>query len=193
MSPVICINTPMQNRPGTVGRFLPGLVHRLEQLPGIEDGGLLAIAGPNVMLGYLRAEQPGVIQVPADGWYDTGDIVAIDTEGYVTIKGRQKRFAKIGGEMVSLTSVEASIAKLWKDHKHAVVNLPDARKGEQIVLLTEHAGATRDDLVTFFREERLPELALPRKIIVVAAVPVLGTGKADYQKAKAIAATGIEG
>lgn len=193
MSPVICINTPMQNRPGTVGRFLPGLIYRVEKLPGIEDGGLLAITGPNVMMGYLRAEQPGVIQAPADGWYDTGDIVTVDTEGYVTIKGRHKRFAKIGGEMISLTAIETSIAKLWKDHKHAVVNLPDVKKGEQIVLLTEHAGATRDDLMTFFRLERMPELALPKKIIVVASVPVLGTGKADYQTAKAIAAAGIEG
>lgn len=187
MSPVISINTPMQNRPGTAGRLLPGLEYRLDDVPGIEEGGLLSIKGPNVMLGYLKADQPGIIQPPAEGWYDTGDIVAIDAEGFIAIKGRQKRFAKIGGEMVSLTAVEASIAKLWKEHKHAVVNIPDTKKGEQIVLLTENAAATRDELVRFFREEKIAELAIPKKLITVAHLPVLGTGKADYQKAKAIA------
>jgi acyl-[acyl-carrier-protein]-phospholipid O-acyltransferase/long-chain-fatty-acid--[acyl-carrier-protein] ligase len=187
MSPVISINTPMHNRPGTVGRLLPGLDHRLEEVPGIEEGGLLAIKGPNVMLGYLKADQPGVIQKPADGWYDTGDIVSIDAEGYIAIKGRQKRFAKIGGEMVSLTAVEASVAKLWKEHKHAVVSLPDAKKGEQIVLLTEYNAATREELLAFFRGEKITELAMPKKIIFAERLPVLGTGKADYQKAKAMA------
>ncbi len=187
MSPVISINTPMQNRPGTVGRLLPGLEHRLEDIPGIEDGGLLSIKGPNVMLGYLKADQPGIIQSPEDSWYDTGDIVAIDPQGFIAIKGRQKRFAKIGGEMVSLTTVETAIAKLWKDHKHAVVNIPDAKKGEQIILLTEYAAATRDELVRYFRAEKIAELAIPKKVITVEQLPVLGTGKADYQKAKTIA------
>jgi acyl-[acyl-carrier-protein]-phospholipid O-acyltransferase/long-chain-fatty-acid--[acyl-carrier-protein] ligase len=188
MSPVISINAPMQNRPGSVGRFLPGLRYRLAPVPGIEEGGLLALQGPNVMLGYLRAELPGVIQPPDDGWYDTGDIVTVDAQGYVTIKGRQKRFAKIGGEMVSLSAVEASIAALWPAHKHAVLSLPDARKGEQIILLTEHEGAAREALVAYFRAEKIAELALPKKIIFAASVPVLGTGKVDYQRAKTIAA-----
>jgi acyl-[acyl-carrier-protein]-phospholipid O-acyltransferase/long-chain-fatty-acid--[acyl-carrier-protein] ligase len=188
MSPVISINTPMQNRPGTVGRLLPGLSYRLEQVPGIEEGGQFLLRGPNVMLGYLKADQPGIVQPPADGWYDTGDIVVIDTEGFITIKGRQKRFAKIGGEMVSLAAVEAAVAKLWKDHKHAVVNLPDTKKGEQIVLLTEFGTATRDELVRHFRAEKIAELAIPKKIITVQRLPVLGTGKADYQKAIALAA-----
>jgi acyl-[acyl-carrier-protein]-phospholipid O-acyltransferase/long-chain-fatty-acid--[acyl-carrier-protein] ligase len=187
MSPVISINAPMQNRPGTVGRFLPGLRYRLAPVPGIEEGGLLALRGPNVMLGYLRAELPGVIQPPEDGWYDTGDIVTVDAQGYVTIKGRQKRFAKIGGEMVSLSAVEASVASLWPAHKHAVVSLPDARKGEQIILLTEHEGAMREALVNHFRAEKIAELALPKKIIFAPALPVLGTGKVDYQRAKSIA------
>jgi acyl-[acyl-carrier-protein]-phospholipid O-acyltransferase/long-chain-fatty-acid--[acyl-carrier-protein] ligase len=191
-SPVISINTPMQNRPGTVGRLLPGLQYRLDAIPGIAEGGLLTMKGPNVMLGYFKADQPGILQPPADGWYDTGDIVAIDAEGFITIKGRQKRFAKIGGEMVSLTAVEAAIGRLWKDCKHAVVNLPDTKKGEQIVLLTEHEGAARDALVAFFRAEKISELAIPRKIVIVPALPVLGTGKADYQKAKAIAAADAE-
>jgi acyl-[acyl-carrier-protein]-phospholipid O-acyltransferase/long-chain-fatty-acid--[acyl-carrier-protein] ligase len=191
-SPVISINTPMHNRTGSVGRLLPGLRHRLETVPGIAEGGQLFVKGPNVMLGYFKADKPGVIQPPDEGWYDTGDIVAVDEDGYVTIKGRTKRFAKIGGEMVSLTAVEASIGRLWPDQKHAVVNIPDAKKGEQIVLLTEKADASRDELVRHLRGEKMSELAVPRRIMVVAALPVLGTGKADYQTAKRLAAEDAE-
>jgi acyl-[acyl-carrier-protein]-phospholipid O-acyltransferase/long-chain-fatty-acid--[acyl-carrier-protein] ligase len=186
-SPVMSINTPMQNRTGSVGRLLPGIAWRLEAVPGIAEGGQLFVKGPNVMLGYFKADSPGRIQPPAAGWYDTGDIVAMDTEGYIFIKGRTKRFAKIGGEMVSLAAVEAAVARLWPDHAHAVVNVPDAKKGEQIVLLTDYAGATRDEVVRFLRAEKMTELAAPRRVMVVKAVPVLGTGKADYQKAKAMA------
>jgi acyl-[acyl-carrier-protein]-phospholipid O-acyltransferase/long-chain-fatty-acid--[acyl-carrier-protein] ligase len=186
-SPVISINTPMQNRTGSVGRLLPGLAYRLQDVPGISDGAQLFVKGPNVMLGYLRADAPGQVQPPADGWYDTGDIVALDDEGYITIKGRTKRFAKIGGEMVSLTAVETSISKLWPDHKHAAVNIPDPRKGEQIVLLTDYADAGRDELIRHFRTENIAEIAIPKRIIHLPVLPLLGTGKADYQKAKMIA------
>jgi acyl-[acyl-carrier-protein]-phospholipid O-acyltransferase/long-chain-fatty-acid--[acyl-carrier-protein] ligase len=106
-SPVLAINTPMFNRFGTVGRLMPGMEARLEPIPGIEDGGRLYVRGPNVMLGYLRGENPGQIEPPAAGWHDTGDIVAIDRDGFITIKGRAKRFAKIAGEMVSLAAIEA--------------------------------------------------------------------------------------
>jgi acyl-[acyl-carrier-protein]-phospholipid O-acyltransferase/long-chain-fatty-acid--[acyl-carrier-protein] ligase len=191
-SPVISINTPMHNRTGTVGRLLPGLKFRVDEVPGITEGGQLFVQGPNVMLGYLKADRPGEIQAPEDGWYDTGDIVAVDDEGYVSIKGRTKRFAKIGGEMVSLTAVEAAVARLWPEQKHAVVNIADAKKGEQIVLLTEFRDANRDELVRFCRAEKMSELAVPRRIMVVAALPVLGTGKADYQKAKLMAAEDAE-
>jgi acyl-[acyl-carrier-protein]-phospholipid O-acyltransferase/long-chain-fatty-acid--[acyl-carrier-protein] ligase len=111
----------------------------------------------------------------------------MDAQGYISIKGRQKRFAKIGGEMVSLTAVEVAITKLWPEHKHAVVNLPDAKKGEQIILLTDKPDANREDLVRYFRDRKIPELSLPKRIMVVATLPVLGTGKTDYQKAKALA------
>jgi len=127
-APVLALSTWANAREGSVGRLLPGIEARLDPVPGIEEGGRLWVRGPNVMLGYLLTEAPGVLQPPPDGWYDTGDIVAIDAAGFVTIKGRAKRFAKIGGEMVSLTAVEAAVARLWPNARHAVVNIPDARK-----------------------------------------------------------------
>ena len=129
-APVIAVNTPMHFRAGTVGQPLPGLEIRLEPVPGVEEGGRLFVRGPNVMAGYYLASQPGVLQPPADGWHDTGDIVSLDGEGYVSICGRAKRFAKIGGEMISLAAVEGYAASLWPGAAHAVVARPDARKGE---------------------------------------------------------------
>jgi acyl-[acyl-carrier-protein]-phospholipid O-acyltransferase/long-chain-fatty-acid--[acyl-carrier-protein] ligase len=186
-APALSTNTPMQNRVGTVGRFLPAIEHKIEHVPGIEEGGKLWVKGPNIMLGYFRAENPGVLEPPRDGWYDTGDIVALDGEGFISILGRTKRFAKIGGEMISLAAVEAAVGEIWPGHLHAAVTVPDPKKGEQITLLTDDAEATREALHAYFREAGMPELALPRKIIVVKQVPLLGTGKIDYQTVKAIA------
>ena len=138
-APVLAINTPLANKAGTVGRLSPLMEARLEPVPGIEEGGRLYVRGPNVMLGYYRAENPGVLEPPADGWHDTGDIVTIDAQGFIAIKGRAKRFAKIAGEMVSLSAVEALAAELWPHIITVVVSLPDARKGERLVLLTTDA------------------------------------------------------
>ena len=114
-SPVLALNTPMFNRFGSVGRLLPGMEARLEKVEGVEEGGRLFVRGPNVMLGYLRADNPGVLEPPPDGWHDSGDIVTIDDQGFIAIKGRAKRFAKVGGEMVSLAAVEMLAAELWPD------------------------------------------------------------------------------
>ena len=179
-SPALAVNTPMHFRAGTVGRLLPGIEHRLERIEGIDAAGRLFVRGPNVMLGYLRAENPGVLQPPADGWYDTGDIVDIDAEGFVTIKGRAKRFAKVAGEMVPLGAVEDFVAKVWPEAMHAVVAVPDPKRGEQLVLVTERGDATRAALATAARESGLPEIFVPRSIIPVPKVPILGTGKIDY-------------
>ncbi len=179
-SPILSLNTPMHNQPGSVGRLLPGIRSRLEPVPGIERGGRLLVSGPNIMQGYYLAETPGMVVPLADGWYDTGDIVEINDEGYLFIKGRAKRFAKIGGEMVSLTAVEESISRLWPEYAHATVQLPDARKGEQIILVTTNPNADRNDIVTYFQENGLGELGIPRNILYIDKLPVLGTGKTDY-------------
>lgn len=192
-APVIAVNTPMHFKAGTVGRLLPGIDHRLEPMPGVDEGGRLWVKGPNVMRGYYRADRPGTLEPPAEGWYDTGDIVALDEAGFVRILGRAKRFAKIAGEMVSLGKVEAEIATLWPQNMHAVVTLPDEKKGEQLVLVTDFATAARDSLLAHFRAQGLPELMVPRSILAVDKLPSLGTGKTDYVAVKTLAEGGKSG
>jgi acyl-[acyl-carrier-protein]-phospholipid O-acyltransferase/long-chain-fatty-acid--[acyl-carrier-protein] ligase len=187
-APALAVNTPMHFKAGTVGRLLPGIEHRVETVEGIYDGGRLFVRGPNVMLGYLRAENPGVLDPPKDGWYDTGDIVRFDSEGFVTIKGRAKRFAKVAGEMVPLGAIEDLVARVWPSAMHAVVAIPDAKRGEQLVLITEQADAARAPLASAAREAGLPEIFIPRAIVPVAKVPILGTGKIDYVSAGKMAA-----
>lgn len=186
-APVISVNTAMHYRKGTVGRLLPGITGRLETVPGIEDGQQLFVKGPNVMVGYLKEDKPGVLQPLAHGWYDTGDVVSIDSAGYIRILGRTKRFAKIGGEMISLTTVETVIAALWPDRNHAVVSVPDTRKGEVLVLLTDKRDASLDPLRGAFRTHGLSELSIPRRLVTLDKLPLLGTGKTDYVKARQMA------
>ncbi len=186
-APVLAINTPLANKAGTVGRLSPLMEARLEPVPGIEGAGRLYVRGPNVMLGYMRAENPGVLEPPADGWHDTGDIVAIDDQGFITIKGRAKRFAKIAGEMVSLSAVEALATELWPTVTSVVVALPDARKGERLVLMTTDAKATRDAFARFARQKGANELMVPADVLVVPSVPLLGSGKPDYVASLALA------
>jgi acyl-[acyl-carrier-protein]-phospholipid O-acyltransferase / long-chain-fatty-acid--[acyl-carrier-protein] ligase len=180
-SPVLALNTPMFNKFGTVGKLLPGMEARLEKVEGVDEGGRLFVRGPNVMLGYLRADKPGVLEPPPDGWYDTGDIVIIDEQGYIAIKGRAKRFAKIGGEMISLAAVEMLAAELWPSYNSAIVAIPDARKGERLVLVTDKHGATRADFQAFARGKHASELMFPSEIIVLDKLPLLGSGKPDLQ------------
>ena len=186
--PVIAVNTPMHFKAGSVGRLLPGIEARLDTIPGIDEGGKLSIRGPNIMAGYMKADRPGELQPPEGGWHDTGDIVTID-HGMVTIRGRAKRFAKIGGEMVSLPAVEGYAAAVWPGADHAVVTRADARKGEQLVLFTTKPGAAMGDLQAWGRQNGIAELAIPRDIRVVEALPVLGTGKLDYVEMARLAAS----
>jgi acyl-[acyl-carrier-protein]-phospholipid O-acyltransferase/long-chain-fatty-acid--[acyl-carrier-protein] ligase len=178
--PVLALNTPMFNRFGTVGRMLPGIEQRLAPVPGIDVGGRLQVRGPNIMLGYLHADRPGMLEPPPDGWHDTGDIVDIDDDGYLSIKGRAKRFAKLGGEMVSLAAAETLAFELWPDAVSATATVPDPRKGERIILLTEQPDADRSALLAHARARGATELMVPAEVRVVQAVPVLGTGKIDF-------------
>lgn len=179
-APVLALNTPMFNRFGTVGRIMPGMEARLEPMPGVEEGGRLHVRGPNIMLGYLKSENPGVLEPPPEGWHDTGDIVAIDKDGFVTIKGRAKRFAKIAGEMVSLAAVEVLAAEFWPGVLSGVASLPDARKGERLVLVTQQKDATRTAFQAFAKGRGASDLMIPAEVVVVPSVPVLGSGKLDF-------------
>ena len=177
-SPVIAVNKPTDNRRGTVGGLLPGMETRLEPVEGIPGGGRLLVRGPNVMSGYLRAD--GGVDPPSDGWHDTGDVVSLSDDGWIRILGRVKRFAKVGGEMVSLTAAEDLAAAVWPGCRHAVVALPDPKKGERLILVTDRRDADPGPLIAHAQQVGAPELAVPRKIIRVAEIPVLGTGKTDY-------------
>ncbi|MCC3245877.1 acyl-[ACP]--phospholipid O-acyltransferase [Methylocystis sp. WRRC1] len=179
-APVLALNTPMFNKFGTVGRLMPGVDYRLETVPGVEEGGRLLVRGPNVMMGYLKADRPGVLQPPEGGWYDTGDIVTIDAQGFVTIKGRAKRFAKIGGEMVSLAAIEQLAAELWPKAISAAATEVDPRKGERIVLVTQEKNATRADFQAYAKSKGAADLMVPAEVLVVEKVPLLGSGKLDF-------------
>ena len=176
-SPVIAVNKPTDNRRGTVGGLLPGMETRLEPVEGIPGGGRLYVRGPNVMSGYLT--EAG-LEPPPGGWHDTGDVVDITDDNWIKILGRVKRFAKVGGEMVSLTAAEDIATAVWPDSRHAVIAMPDPKKGERLILVTDRRDAETGPLLSHAQTIGAPELAVPKKIIRVPEVPVLGTGKTDY-------------
>ena len=186
-APVVAVNSATHGREGSVGRLLPGIRMRLEPVEGIGEGGRLWISGPNVMLGYITADRPGEVQALSNGWHDTGDIVAVDRDGFVFIRGRAKRFAKIAGEMVSLGAVEMLVAALWPEDHHAAVTLPDERRGERIVLVTTAAEADLAALKRHGRQIGASDLLVPQDLVLVDEIPLLGTGKTDYATARAIA------
>ena len=186
-APVIAVNRPGDNVHGTVGPLLPAMETRLEPVEGISNGRRLLVRGPNVMAGYLN--DAGGVDPLVDGWHDTGDVVTIDKDTYVRIAGRVKRFAKIGGEMVSLTAAEDLAAGVWPDARHAVISMPDAKKGEKLVLVTDRLDAAVANLVAHAQAIGAPELAVPRKIVRVPEIPVLGTGKTDYVAIQRMAET----
>ena len=186
-APVVAVNSATHGRPSTVGRLLPGMRARLVPVDGIDEGGRLWVSGPNVMLGYMMSDHPGELQPIAGGWHDTGDIVSIDNEGFITIRGRAKRFAKIAGEMVSLGAVEMLVQSLWPEERHAAVSVPDHRKGERIVLVTTAGEVERSQLQKHGKTEGYPELMVPGDIVRVGDIPVLGSGKTDYVTTRQIA------
>ncbi|HEX5711148.1 MAG TPA: bifunctional acyl-ACP--phospholipid O-acyltransferase/long-chain-fatty-acid--ACP ligase [Sulfuricurvum sp.] len=190
-APVIAVNTPMAYKSGTVGQVLPGIQTKLIPVSGIENGGILHVKGANVMSGYLRSHNPGILEAPSsqagEGWYDTGDIVVIDEEGFLRITGRVKRFAKIAGEMISLESVENLALLASPNHEHAASNRPDEQRGESIILFTTNKELLRDALQYMARTHGYSELTVARKIVYLEAIPLLGTGKTDYVTLKTMA------
>ncbi len=188
-SPVIAVNQVDDNKAGTVGRLLPGIEARLEPVEGIHEGGRLIVRGPNVMAGYIFANDPGVLVPPEDGWHDTGDIVTMDSEGRISIRGRAKRFAKIGGEMVSLAAIESLAQELWPDASHVAIAIADPKKGEQIALVSDGRDLDQAALARFAKDRGYPELWVPRAVMPVAAIPVLGSGKVDYAAVQTLVRT----
>ena len=159
---------------------MPFVEPHLEPVPGIDEGGRLIVEGPNVMIGYYRADNPGELEPTPGGWHDTGDIVTIDEEGFVAIKGRAKRFVKIAGETVSLASVEDLVTDLWPDHIAAAVAAPDPRRGERVILATSKPGATRAEVQTWMKIKGASEIMCPSSVVVLDAIPLLGSGKTNY-------------
>ncbi len=178
-APALALNTPMFNKFGAVGRILPGMEARLDKVEGVEEGGRLVVRGPNVMLGYLKSDRPGVLEPPPEGWHDTGDIVTIDEQGFIAIKGRAKRFAKVGGEMISLAAVETLAGDLWPQQPCAVVAVADARKGERLILATQKKDATRAEFMAYAKQQHAADLMIPSEVMIFDKLPLLGSGKVD--------------
>ncbi len=183
-APVLSVNTPMASRTGTTGEIFPGVEHRIEPVPGIDGAGILHVRGPNVMLGYLSESKPGTIEpvrsIYGDGWYSTGDVASVDEEGFITIRGRVKRFAKVAGEMVSLELVERIALAASPACEHASAAVSEAGRGETILLFTQDSNLRRDQLQQAARQLGAPELAIPRRVIYLEEIPLLGSGKKDY-------------
>jgi len=189
-APVIALATPAAFRRGAVGTFLPGIDYQIEPMEGIEQGGVLHVRGPNLMLGYYRYDNPGVIEAPkssvGEGWYDTGDVVDLDHDGMVSISGRVKRFAKIAGEMVSLDMIEHVAREASPDFHHAaVLNVQDFG-GETTVLFTTDSHLTRANLLEAATKLGTHDLSVARRIVALRELPLLASGKIDYVSLKSL-------
>lgn len=184
-SPCLCVNTNMEPKYGSAGRLLPGVEWKLEAFEGVSDGGRLFVRGPNIMKGYVNEDANAKFQ-SLGGWYDTGDIVRIDDEGYLHVQGRLKRFAKVSGEMVSLTAVEDALAGAFPQHglrcQVAVVSRPDEDKGEAMIAVTNEPKLTLEEIRAAIKGKGMTNLCVPREIRVVREIPKLGTGKVNHRE-----------
>jgi acyl-[acyl-carrier-protein]-phospholipid O-acyltransferase/long-chain-fatty-acid--[acyl-carrier-protein] ligase len=183
--PCVSLTTPMEAKHGAAGRLLPGIEYKLEPVEGVSEGGRLLVRGPNVMKGYLNPDANEKFKA-LGGWYDTGDIASVDADRYVTILGRLKRFAKVSGEMVSLTAVEDALAGAFPKYglrcQIAVLSRPDEDKGEMLVAVTNEKRLTLDEIRAAIKAKGLANLCVPREIKVVKEIPKLGTGKVNHRE-----------
>ncbi len=187
-SPALSANTPDFNRPGTVGRLMPCIEARLQPLENDETRhGRLLVRAPNVMAGYWLPGSSRTLTPPADNWHDTGDVAAFDADGFLTLHGRAKRFAKIGGEMVSLAQIEQRISDIWPEHRHVVCAVAHPTRGQQLVLITERPAPDLNGLRDALGACGIAELARPRRLVAVEALPILGSGKPDLRQAQTLA------
>jgi acyl-[acyl-carrier-protein]-phospholipid O-acyltransferase/long-chain-fatty-acid--[acyl-carrier-protein] ligase len=184
-SPCLSVNTPMVLKHGSAGRLLPAVEYKVEPIEGVEQGGRLLVRGPNVMRGYLNPDANAKFK-KLGGWYDTGDIARVDEEGFVFILGRLKRFAKVSGEMVSLMALEDALAGAFPHYgmrcQVAVVNRPDAEKGEALIAVTNEPKLRLDEIRTVIRSKGLPNICIPREVKFLKEIPKLGTGKVNHRE-----------
>ena len=184
-SPCVSVNVPMNPRPGSVGELLPGMECKVEPVEGVTEGGRLFVRGPNVMKGYLNADANAKF-LSLGGWYDTGDIVCVDDDQFLHIRGRLKRFAKVSGEMVSLTAVEEALAGAFPQYglrcAVAVVAQPDEAKGERLIAVSNEPRLTLEEIRSAIKTKGLSNLAVPREIKTVREIPKLGTGKVNHRE-----------
>jgi len=209
LSPVVSVNIPPSRvvsefqqaaREGTVGQTIPGVSAKVVDLDtgedlGIDRSGMLLIKGSNVMKGYLN-EPELTAEVIRDGWYTTGDVARIDADGYITITGRQSRFSKIGGEMVPHIGVEETLASVLSSGdddeallRVAVTSVPDAKKGERLVVLHTDLNESPQDICRWLAEKGLPSIWIPSpdSFCRIDEIPILGTGKLDLRRIKELA------
>ena len=191
-SPLVSLNSRMYAKRDSVGRIVPALEYKLEPVEGIREGKKLVVRGKNVMMGYMREENPGVLEAPKDGWYDTGDIVEVDDEDFIFIKGRAKRFAKVGGEMISLPAIETAVNELYPETMNGIVAVSDEKKGEKLVLFTTCRTAEASAVKAFIRQKGLSDLGAPSQIVALAEMPLIGSGKVDYVTLKKMAEEAVK-
>jgi acyl-[acyl-carrier-protein]-phospholipid O-acyltransferase / long-chain-fatty-acid--[acyl-carrier-protein] ligase len=183
--PCVSLNTSMEGKYGSAGKLLPHIEYKLEPVEGVTEGGRLLVRGPNVMKGYLNPDANARFKA-LGSWYDTGDIVSVDAERFVTILGRLKRFAKVSGEMVSLTAVEDALAGAFPQYglrcQVAVLSRPDADKGEMLVAVTNEPHLQLEEIRAAVKARGLPNLCAPRELKCVREIPKLGTGKVNHRE-----------
>jgi len=188
-SPMVSVSSPMESKPGSAGRVAPGIDWKTEPVEGVTGGGRLFVRGPNVMKGYLNADANAKF-LALGGWYDTGDIARVDEERYVFIQGRLKRFAKVSGEMISLSAVEDALAGAFPRFglrcQVAVIAKPDEHKGEVLIAVTNEQRLTLEDVRGAIKAKGLPNIAVPREIKFLHEIPRLGTGKVNHRELQSL-------